>query len=78
MDPWHLPALAVSHSVLGIFSRLQPASGSFRGQLECLLHLTMRIRDGEEEKEAENLVGMQIQDTPSFPAHEIHTGLTQV
>lgn len=63
-------------SVLGPFSRLQTAAGSLRRQLECPLALTMRIRGDEEEKEpphksshatlAENLVGMQIQGTPSF------------
>lgn len=52
MDPWHLPVLAVAHSVLGTFSRLQPAAGPFRGKLECPLALTMRIRDAEEGKES--------------------------
>lgn len=52
MDLWHLLALTVAHSVLGTFPRLQPAAGPFRGQLECPVVLTMRVRDGEEEKES--------------------------
>lgn len=52
MDPWHLSALVVAHSVLGTVPRLQPAAGPFRGQLECPLALTMRIRDAEEGKES--------------------------
>lgn len=51
MDPWHLLALAVAQSVLGTSPRLQPAPGPFREQLEGPLPLTMRVRDGEEEKE---------------------------